>query len=190
MIYLDNFRSTMVAPEVWEAMRAAAIDEYAVPAAFTQCGTSAAELIERAQTRLAVAIGASQNEVVFTGSGTEAINMALRGSTRAQAVDQPEIVPSEIEYPATLAVSKVLEKEGCKAHYIRVDGEGKYDLDQLSSVLNEHTAMVSLMSVNHMIGTIETLAEAGAIITEASQRVGHRIPYHVDFASALQTQQI
>ncbi len=190
MIYLDNFRSTMVAPEVWEAMRAAAIDEYAVPAAFTQCGTSAAELIERAQTRLAVAIGASQNEVVFTGSGTEAINMALRGSTRAQAVDQPEIVTSEIEYPATLAVYKVLEKEGCKAHYIRVDGEGKYDLDQLSSVLNEHTAMVSLMSVNHMIGTIEPLAEAGAIITEASQRVGHRIPYHVDFASALQTQRL
>ncbi|RIE13899.1 aminotransferase class V-fold PLP-dependent enzyme, partial [Candidatus Cryosericum odellii] len=99
MIYLDNFRSTMVAPEVWAAMRTAAIDEYAVPAAFTQCGTGAAELVERAQNRLAAAIGASQNEVVFTGSGTEAINIALWGSTWAQAVDKPEIVTSEIEYP-------------------------------------------------------------------------------------------
>ncbi len=62
MIYLDNFRSTMVAPEVWEAMHTAAVDEYAVPAAFTQCGTGAAELIERAQNRIATAIGASQNE--------------------------------------------------------------------------------------------------------------------------------
>lgn len=190
MIYLDNFRSTMVAPEVWEAMHAAAVDEYAVPAAFTQCGTGAAELIERAQNRLATAIGASQNEVVFTGSGTEAINIALWGSTWAQAVDKPEIVTSEIEYPATLGVYKALEKEGYKTHYIKVDGEGRYDLEQLSSVLNDHTAMVSLMGVNHMIGTIEPLAEAGAIITEASQRVGRRIPYHVDFASALQTQRL
>ena len=79
MIYLDNFRSTIVAPEAWAAMRTAAIDEYAVPAAFTQCGTGAAELVERAQNRLAVAIGASQKEVVFTGSGTEAINIALWG---------------------------------------------------------------------------------------------------------------
>src|SRR5664280_2873868 len=177
MIYLDNFRSTMVAPEVWEAMRATAVDEYAVPAAFTQCGTGAAELIERAQNRLAAAIGASQNEVVFTGSGTEAINIALRGSVSSQAVEQPEIVTSEIEYPATLAVYRELEKEGYKAHFIKVDGEGKYDLDQLSSVLNEHTAMVSLMGVNHMIGTIEPLAQAGAIIAEASQRLGRRIPY-------------
>ncbi|MHB8105973.1 MAG: cysteine desulfurase family protein [Candidatus Cryosericum sp.] len=190
MIYLDNFRSTMVAPEVWEAMRATAIDEYAVPAAFTQCGTGAAELIERAQNRLAAAIGASQNEVVFTGSGTEAINMALRGSMSSQAVEQPEIVTSEIEHPATLAVYRELEKEGYKTHFIKVDGEGKYDLDQLSSVLNEHTAIVSLMGVNHMIGTIEPLAQAGAIIAEASQRLGRRVLYHVDFASALQTQRL
>jgi len=190
MIYLDNFRSTMVAPEVWEAMRATAVDEYAVPAAFTQCGTGAAELIERAQNRLAAAIGASQNEVVFTGSGTEAINIALRGSMLSQSIEQPEIVTSEIEYPATLAVYREMEKEGYKAHFIKVDGEGKYDLDQLSSVLNEHTVMVSLMGVNHMIGTIEPLAQAGAIIAEASQRLGRRIPYHVDFASALQTQRL
>jgi cysteine desulfurase len=190
MIYLDNFRSTMVAPEVWEVMRASAVDEYAVPAAFTQCGTGAAELIERAQNRLAAAIGASQNEVVFTGSGTEAINMALRGSMSSQSIEQPEIVTSEIEYPATLAVYREMEKEGYKAHFIKVDGEGKYDLDQLSSVLNEHTVMVSLMGVNHMIGTIEPLAQAGAIIAEASQRLGRRIPYHVDFASALQTQRL
>jgi cysteine desulfurase len=190
MIYLDNFRSTMVAPEVWEAMRATAVDEYAVPAAFTQCGTGAAELIERAQNRLAAAIGASQNEVVFTGSGTEAINIALRGSMSSQAVEQPEIVTSEIEYPATLAVYREMEKEGYKTHFIKVDGEGKYDLDQLSSVLNEHTVMVSLMGVNHMIGTIEPLAQAGAIIAEASQRLGRRIVYHVDFASALQTQRL
>jgi len=190
MIYLDNFRSTMVAPEVWEAMRTAAVDRYAVPAAFTQCGTGAAELIERAQNRLAAAIGASQNEVVFTGSATEAINIALLGSTRAQAIDKPEIVTSEIEYPATLAVYKALEKEGYTAHYIKVDGEGRYDVDQLSSVLNEHTAMVSLMGVNHMIGTIEPLATAGNIIAEASKHIGRKIPYHVDFASALQTQRL
>jgi cysteine desulfurase len=180
----------MVAPEVWEAMHIVATQQYPVPAAFTQCGTGAAELIERAQKRLADAIGASQNEVVFTGSGTEAINIALQGSTLAQAVDKPEIVTSEIEYPATLAVYKALEKKGYKAHYIKVDGEGKYDLDQLASVLNEHTAMVSLMGVNHMIGTIEPLAEAGAIIGDVSQKVGRKIPYHVDFASALQTQRL
>jgi len=190
MIYLDNFRSTIVAPQVWEAMRTVAIADYAVPAAFTQCGTGAAELIERAQSRLAGAIGASQNEIVFTGSGTEAINIALLGSTRAQTIDKPEIVASEIEYPATLAVYKALEKEGYKAHYIKVDGEGRYDLDQLGSLLNEHTAMVSLMGVNHMIGTIEPIAMAGDLIAEASKRVGRKIPYHVDFASALQTQRL
>jgi cysteine desulfurase len=190
MIYLDNFRSTMVAPEVWEAMRAVATEEYAVPAAFTQCGTGAAELIERAQSRLATFIGATQNEIVFTGSGTEAVNIALLGSVRAQTIDKPEIVTSEIEYPATLAVFKALEKEGYKAHYIGVDGQGRYDLDQLASMLNEHTAVVSLMGVNHMIGTIEPLAKAGDIIAEASQRIGRRILYHVDFASALQTQRL
>ncbi len=190
MIYLDNFRSTMVAPEVWEAMRVAAIEDYAVPAAFTQCGTGAAELVERAQDRLASAIGASQTEVVFTGSGTEAINTAILGSTRAQAMGKPEIVTSEIEHPATLAVFKALEKEGYKARYIKVDSEGRYDLEQLSSVLNEHTVMVSLMGVNHMIGTIEPIAEAGGIVAEVSAKLGRKIPYHIDFASALQTQRL
>jgi cysteine desulfurase len=190
MIYLDNFRSTMVAPEVWEAMRAVAVDDYAVPAAFTQCGTGAAELIERAQDRLARAIGASQNEVVFTASGTEAVNVAILGSTKAQAVPEPEIVTSEIEHPATLAVFRSLEKQGYKAHYIKVDGEGRYDLGQLSSALNEHTVMVSLMGVNHMIGTIEPIDEAGRIVAETSEKLGRKIPYHVDFASALQTQRL
>lgn len=190
MIYLDNFRSTMVAPEVWDAMRAVAMDDYAVPAAFTQCGTGAAELVERAQDRLASAIGASQTEVVFTASGTEAVNVAILGSTRAQVVADPEIVTSEIEYPATLAVFRSLEKQGYKAHYIKVDGEGRYDLGQLSSVLNEHTVMVSLMGVNHMIGTIEPIAEAGRIVAEASVRLGRKIPYHIDFASAMQTQRL
>ena len=190
MIYLDNFRSTKVAPEVWDAMRAVAVDDYAVPAAFTQCGTGAAELVERAQGRLASAIGASQTEVVFTASGTEAVNVAILGSTRAQAVADPEIVTSEIEHPATLAVFRSLEKQGYKAHYIKVDGEGRYDLGQLSSVLNEHTVMVSLMGVNHMIGTIEPIAEAGGIVAEASARLGRKIPYHIDFASAMQTQRL
>ncbi len=190
MIYLDNFRSTMVAPEVWEAMRAVAVEEYAVPAAFTQCGTGAAELIEKAQNHLADAIGASQTEVVFTGSGTDSINIAVIGSAHAQKLDAPEIVVSEIEHPATLAVCKALEKEGYRAHYIRVDNEGMYDLDQLSSMLNEHTSMVSLMGVNHMIGTIEPIAEAGRIVAEASVRLGRKIPYHIDFASALQTQRL
>lgn len=190
MIYLDNFRSTMIAPEVWEAMRIVAADEYAVPAAFTQCGTGAAELIERAQSRFATAIGGLQNEIVFTGGGTEAVNIALLGSVQAQAIDRPEIVTSEIEYPATLAVCKALEKEGYKAHYIGVDGQGRYDLDQLASALNEHTVMVSLMGVNHMIGTIEPVAAAGEVVDEASRRIGRKISYHVDFASALQTQRL
>lgn len=190
MIYLDNFRSTMVAPEVWEAMRAVAIDDYAVPAAFTQCGTGAAELVERAQDRLATAIGASQSELVFTASGTDAINMAVLGSTRAQTLTAPEIITSEIEHPATLGVFKALEKAGYKAHYIKVDSEGRYDLDQLSSLLNKHTAMVSLMGVNHMIGTVEPITEAGEIVAEASARLGRKIPYHIDFASALQTERL
>ncbi|MHB8070794.1 MAG: cysteine desulfurase family protein [Candidatus Cryosericum sp.] len=190
MIYLDNFRSTMVAPEVWDAMHTVAMNDYAVPAAFTQCGTGAAELVERAQNRLATAIGASQSELVFTASGTDAINVAVLGSTRAQALAAPEIVTSEIEHPATLGVFKALEKAGYKAHYIKVDGEGRYDLDQLSSLLNEHTAMVSLMGVNHMIGTVEPIAEAGEIVAEASVRLGRKIPYHIDFASALQTERL
>lgn len=190
MIYLDNFRSAMVAPEVWAVMQTVAGEQYAVPAPFTQCGTGAAELIERAQQHFAGAIRASQNEIVFTGSGTEAVNIALLGSVRDQSIKNPEIVTSEIEYPATLAVYKELEKEGFKAHYIKVDGEGRYDLDQLASCLNEHTVMVSLMGVNHMIGTIEPVAEAGQIIADASSRIGRKILYHLDFASALQTQRL
>ncbi len=191
MIYLDNFRSTMVAPEVWTAMQSVAVEQYAVPAPFTQCGTGAAELIERAQNRFAGAIGASQNEIVFTGSGTNAVNLALLGAIRAQKkIDHPEIVTSEIEYPATLAVYKELEKEGFKAHYIKVDGEGHYDLDQLASCLNEHTAMVSLMGVNHMIGTVEPFIQAGQIVADASHHIGRKILYHLDFASALQTQRL
>ncbi len=190
MIYLDNFRSTMVAPEVWDAMHTVAAADYAVPAAFTQCGTEAAELIERAQARLASAIGATPGEIVFTGSGTESINIAVLGTVRAQTDNAPEVVTSEIEHPATLAVYKALEKQGCKAHYVRVDAEGRYDLDQLASVINEHTAMVSLMAVNHMIGTVEPIAEAGEIVAHASARIGRKIPYHIDFASALQTQRL
>ena len=149
MIYLDNFRSTMVAPEVWETMRTAAIDEYAVPAAFTQCGTGAAELIERAQDRLATAIGASQNEVVFTGSGTEAINIALWGGVWAQTVDKPEIVTSEIEYPATLAVYRALEKEG----YLTAaeDAASLVELDVRTSWQGAEVARLSLATAHERL---------------------------------------
>jgi cysteine desulfurase len=187
MIYLDNYRSAVIAREAWEAMRVVALEQYAVPAPFTQCGTGSAELVENAQKRLASFIGAEQNEVVFTASGTEAINIAIQGAVRAQRLDQPEIVTSEIEYPATLAVCKALEKEGVKTRIIGVDSDGVYKLDQLESAINEHTAVVSLMGVNHMIGTVEPIAEAGRIVDESSKRLGRKIPFHVDYASALQS---
>lgn len=186
MIYLDNNATTPLDPEVCEVMSRFLKEQFGNPSSLYPIGRDAKEHITKARENIAGALGASRSEIVFTGSGTESDNFAIRGIMEANP-DKPEFITSAIEHPAVVETANYLENQGKKVTFLPVDGFGRINLDDLKSSLTERTALVSIMHANNEIGTIQPMAEisrsakeAGALVhCDAVQSFG-KIPVHVD----------
>jgi len=178
-IYLDNAATTRVAPEVLEAMLPFFGDQYGNPSSFHNFGSSQKEAIEMARGQIARLLGAKTEEVYFTSGGTESDNQALRGAVKIDPTRRG-IVTSAVEHPAVLETAKVLEKEGCTLGIASVNTEGELDLDSLKGLVNQQTALVSVMAANNETGVIMPMYEAAEIAhdegalfhTDAVQMVG------------------
>ncbi|MDD5085681.1 MAG: aminotransferase class V-fold PLP-dependent enzyme, partial [Candidatus Omnitrophica bacterium] len=166
VIYVDNNATTMVAPEVFEAMKPYFSERYGNPSSMHSFGGEVAHDIERARGELAALIGASPSEMIYTGCGTESDNAAIRG-TLASYPNKRHIVTTRVEHPAVLSLADQLEREGYRVSRISVDREGKLDIAELRSAIDEDTAIVSIMYANNETGVIFPVEEAGKIIKEA-----------------------
>ena len=180
-IYLDYNASTPVAPEVAAAMTPFLTEGYGNPSSGHWAGAPAKTAIDAARAEVAALLGASPDEVVFTSGGSEANNAALTGiffATRPHA-SAPHIITTAIEHPAILAPCAFLESLGARVTRLPVDATGLVDPDDVRDAITSETVLVSVMHANNEVGTIEPIAEIGAITRSRG------IAYHTDAAQSV-----
>ena len=190
-IYLDHAATTQVDPEVLEAMLPYFREEFGNPSSVHGFGQRARGAIDEARARVASLIGARDAEIVFTGSGTEADNMAivgatLAGSAREDGNARKDLVTSAIEHHAVLKSTKWLPRTEHNVTLARVEEGGQVDLADLEGLIDHETALVSIMFANNETGVIQPIPEVvriarakGAIVhTDAVQGLG-KVPIDV-----------
>lgn len=194
-LYLDYAATTPIRPEVWSAMEPHLKEIYGNPSSLHSFGRESRIAIEEAREKIAKAIGAKNEEIIFTSGGTEANNMVLKGVAFALQDKGKHIITTPIEHHAVLEPCHFLEKLGFEITYLPVDKTGLVDPDDLKRAIRKDTILISIMHANNEIGTIEPIKELSWIAkereiyfhTDAVQTVGH-IPVdvkdlNVDFLS-------
>lgn len=180
-VYLDNAATTYVSGEVLNEMLPCFNAVYGNSSSLHSFGREAQNIVDRARDRVAKAINAEKsNEIYFTGSGSEANNWAIKGLARANRAKGNHIIVSSIEHDSVLEACKELEKEGFEVTYLSVDETGLVSLAELLHYIKPETILISVMSVNNEVGTIQnikafakTAHENGIIFhTDAVQAVG------------------
>lgn len=177
-IYLDNAATTKTAPEVVEAMLPYFTESYGNPSSIYSIGSKAKEAVTNARERIAGTLGAKTNEIYFTAGGSEADNWALIATAEAYEAKGRHIITSKIEHHAVLHTCGYLEKKGYEVTYIDVDENGIIKLEELKKAIRPDTILISVMFANNEIGTIQPIAEIGAIARE------HGILFHTDAVQA------
>ena len=167
MIYLDYQATTPVAPEVAQAMRPWAEEHFANPHSPSRGGREAAAATEVARDQVERAIGLSGGSVAFTGSATEAINWALKGTIERAPADRRRIVTIATEHAAVLDSCEWLEAHGCEVVRLPVGPDGLVALDDVEAALDGRVAIVAAMLVNNEIGVIQPVGEIAALAHEA-----------------------
>lgn len=181
LIYLDNAATTQVREEVLHEMIPYFREIYSNPSAVYGFAGESKKAVDRARMQAAELIGAGMEEIYFTGGGTEADNWALKAAAEAYAFKGKHIITTKIEHHAILHTCEYLEKQGYEVTYLDVDEEGKISLAQLEAAIRPDTILISVMTANNEIGTIEPIAEIGKIAhekgvlfhTDAVQAYGH-----------------
>jgi len=166
IINFDHNSATQPLPEVVESMRPFLIELYGNPSSVHREGQKAKDALETARQQVAQLINATPEEVVFTASGSEANNLALKGVAFANRKKGDHIIISAIEHFSVLQAARSLEKLGYAITIIPVDNNGFVDPDIIKKTLTDKTILVSIMHANHEIGTIEPIAEIAAIVKE------------------------
>lgn len=167
MVYLDNATTTVLDPEVLEAMKPYFSEWYGSPTHEYghTFGLKAREALEKSRESIARSIGAKPEEVIFTSGGTESNNLAIKGLALASK-KRSRLITSKIEHTSVLNVIESLEKSGFRASYVDVNEEGFVDLEQLEGEIDKETLLVSIQHANQEIGTIQYVKEIGSICKE------------------------
>ncbi len=179
VIYLDYAATTGVKDEVLKEMLPYFGIEYGNPSSIYGIGRHAKKAIEEARQRVARAINAQLKEIYFTGCGSESDNTALKGIARSLKNRGNHIITSKIEHHAILNSCKSLEKEGFEVTYLNVDKEGLINLQELENSITNNTILISIMTANNEIGTIQPIKEIGQIAKE------HNVYFHTDSVQAI-----
>lgn len=180
LIYLDNNATTKIDPRVLEAMMPFLTESYANAASTHPFGVEAHDAVKNARARMADLIGCGTNEIIFTASATEAINLAIKGVAETYKDKGRHIVTVVTEHPAVLDTCRYLEGKGFEITYLPVQSDGLLDLDIVRKSVREDTILVSVMLVNNEIGVIQPVKEIAEIahskgaffMTDSTQAVG------------------
>ena len=163
-IYLDHNATTPVAPAAAEAMARTLTDLFGNPSSVHYYGQQAKAALDEARTSVAALIGAEPAEVVFTGSGTEGDNFAIRGAAEAlENTGRRHLITSGIEHEAVLNTFKALARRGWRTTILGLDATGVVAPDRLREAIGDDTALVSIMHANNEIGTIQPVTELAGI---------------------------
>ena len=178
MIYLDHAATTAVHPEVLREMEPYFGELYANPSGVYEFSDDVKEILRRVRQRIADSIGAESEEIYFTSGGTESDNWALIGIAEGMKDEGRHIITSCIEHHAILRTCEYLETRGYEVTYLPVDREGRVSIEELERTIRPDTILISIMSANNEIGTVEPVQEIGAL----ARRNG--ILFHTDAVQA------
>jgi len=177
-IYFDHNATTPMHPEALSAMLPFFEQSFGNASSAYTAGREAKEALEKAREQVAGLIGADPANIVFTSGGTESDNLAIRGIAYANEKKGKHIITSQIEHPAVLSTCKFLEQKNFEVTYIKVDGYGKVDMDQLRDSIRKGTILITIMHGNNEIGTIQDVDLIGKIAAE------NGICFHTDAVQA------
>lgn len=178
LIYLDNAATTALHPEVFQSMQPYFTELYGNPSSIYSFSAKAKKAIEEARSEVATFLGAKENEIYFTGGGSESDNWAIKAAAFAYRNKGNHIITSKIEHHAVLHTCEYLEKLGFEVSYIDVDEDGIVKLEELKAAIRPTTILISVMFANNEIGTIQPIKEIGEIAKE------HKILFHTDAVQA------
>ncbi|HRY84820.1 MAG TPA: cysteine desulfurase family protein, partial [Candidatus Cloacimonadota bacterium] len=179
-IYMDNCITSRPAPEVLEAMRPYWEEKFWYPGSFVSTGEAINTELNSFKAVIANSLGAAPDEIHFTSGGTLANNIAIKGLAQANAKNGKHIICSVVDYPDILTNAAYLENLGFELSYLSADSEGFINLSELKASLRKDTIMVMTTIVNHVIGTIQPIAEIRQILDSAD----HNIYLHADAGQA------
>jgi cysteine desulfurase NifS len=178
-IYLDNNATTQVDDAVREAMVPYLGADAGNPSSIHQTGKIAREALENARRQVAALINAQPRRIVFTGGGSEAVNLAIKGAAFAMRDKGNHIITTSIEHPAVLGACEFLERYGYRVTYLGVDRDGWLDPEKLRTAVAEDTILVSVMMANNEVGTILPIEELSSVCREKG------ILFHTDAVQAV-----
>ncbi len=178
-IYLDYHATTPVDPRVLDLMLPFFTERFGNPASRQHAyGWEARDAVEAARAQVAALIGASAGEIVFTSGASESNNLAIKGATCALRERGDHLITVATEHKSVLDTFKKLQSEGWRVTFLGVDKEGFVDLAELRAAITDRTVLLSVMAANNEIGTVQPLAEIGAIAAERG------VLFHTDAAQA------
>jgi cysteine desulfurase len=178
-VYLDNSATTPMAPEVVEAMMPFITEGFGNPSSIHYYGQQARAAVDKARHQVAALINSRPNEVVFTSGGTEANNLAVRGLAEASQKYGKHIITTAIEHPSVRNVCEDLETLGYELTYLPVSENGIVNADDVQSAVRPDTILVTVMSANNEIGTLQPIAEIGNVV-KRSREAGRKLWFHTD----------
>lgn len=171
MIYLDHAATTPVDPAVLDTMLPYLTEQWGNPSGIYSIARQAKQALEEAREDIADVFLCSPNEIVFTGSGSEGANLALKGVAYARQDEGRHVITTQIEHHAVLHTCHRLEREGFEVTYLPVDGFGVVDLDALREAVRPDTTLLSMMIANNEVGTIQPLGAAAAVARELNEDI-------------------
>ncbi|TGQ35818.1 cysteine desulfurase family protein [Mesorhizobium sp. M00.F.Ca.ET.216.01.1.1] len=178
-IYLDNNASTPIDPSVAAAMRPYLEEAFGNPSSGHWASTPAKAALEKARGQVAALLDSEPDEIVFTSGGSEANNLAIKGTFFALKHKGEHIITTAVEHPAVLAPCRFLEQLGATVTYLPVDSTGRVEPEAVRRAITPRTILISVMHANNEVGTIQPIEEIGAVARE------HGIRFHTDAAQSV-----
>lgn len=184
-VYLDYAATTPMRPEVLTAMEPFYTTYYGNPSSLHWQGDIAVDALQEARSTIAQCIAAAPGEIYFTGGGTEANNLALKGIAKQYRPFGNHIIVSQIEHDSVLSTCRFLEEEGFRITYLPVGSSGQVCMDELQKCLTDQTILVSVMHANNEVGTIQPIEQIGSLL-QNSRKKGEKTPvFHCDAVQSL-----
>jgi len=174
VIYMDHAATTPLDPRVFERMQPYFSEFFGNPSSIYGLGRKSLAALDAAHETVARLLNCRPTEIIFTGGGSEADNLAIKGVAYSPRRRGKHIITSAIEHHAVLRTCEQLEHEGFSVTYLPVDGDGLVNPADVAAAITDETALVTIMYVNNEVGTVQPIAEIGRICRE------RRVPFHVD----------
>lgn len=178
-IYLDYAATAPVLPEVLDAMLPFFVSAYGNPSGIHANGRETRKAVELARRRTAGVLGAESREICFTSGGSESNNLAIQGTAFAMRGKGNHIITSQIEHHSVLNTCRWLEKQGFRVTYLPVDADGTVNPENVRDAIRPETILVSIMTANNEIGTVQPVAQIGEICREKG------VAFHTDAVQAV-----